>query len=763
MNNNHILPKYSYGTNKNDKNYVKNKEKILNSSKTPPHYNISYADMYLKQYDEFNAPSTISDKYNNNCSSGTNESNDRSNNNSNNDSYDPYADFLYKNGISNRYNLTKYNTYYINIDSKFRQKTPSLTSENPIQLTNNPLQFYESTEDHLIVDTYLNIYCKDHTFQKDDILTLSGIKQHKIILRTTTDSNTPFILTTGGQYLRIRYTNITMIDQLIYNGTFNGFPWKVGTDDINLYVNISGFTGQSATQPFIGNIPINSLNGKHRVYISIPSQSFDPDNIYIKLPKIFQTGTTETQHIFQSSYNVTLSYEYTCGVANNLINANYPVTYEQLQGYHIVSYTTTNNIYIKINQRMGQSIQFGGKNILISKVIEVHDGYTEPNTYQITLNNTYENVVHASIVSAIFPNTGYVITDAPNRKNNAFYWENLDDGNHIYKVELTPGNFQPSEIATNLQNAVFTVPRVNYSSNNNFYTQNNFIKISMDTSTNIVRFQSFKQAILQQPFDDYYPGIPATPSANDPTTIKIRIKHINHGLSIGDTITISGSIDDSGISQSLLNADFAIQEVNDANSYSITIKNFNLLSVRNVTHGGNAVTIYVPSHFRIRNDFPDSVTKLLGFRDIGVPTSITNFDTIIRNSDEYFNEISVNNSGRTKTIKQNSLELSGDNYIIMTCTQLGTIQIHGTNIDNAFGMIMLTGIPGKMLFNTIANIPHNYSVPIPMLYRLDFQFLDPYGNLFDFNNVDHSYVIKIVTLSEQPIDTSIMTNIGKMT
>ncbi len=660
---------------------------------------------------------------------------------------DILEDYHNNHGLREYTTIDQIETFYINIDSSKRNTEPKLITNHIINLSNNPLVLYQQNQ-NLYTETYLKIYTPSHDYIPNDRLMMIDVKNNKKILRTYDDNNiSPFIFVSGNEYLKISHASISISNIDIYTPNV----------DDDLYVEIDGFVGESVTNPYIGNIPINTLNKKHKVYFVLPFIAFDPKVIYIKLPNLFANNTSSKTYIFPTAYNVTITYLYSAGVPNNMLNANYPINANHISGYHTVYKVETDYIHIKLTHSIGSTNAFGGSEIKIAKIKEIIDGDIYPNEYTVYLPKPLTNIVSACIISSEIPNAEKVVR-TKTKKNNAFYWENVADGNYVYKVELTEGNYSPSDIATELQTLILNTPRVNYSSSNNSYTNNNIISVTTNTNTDVVTFKSSRQALLQQPIVGLSPDISSVANINDPISVTVELKHANHGLTVGTTITIQGAVAHQGISETLLNQTHTITAVGDINTYSILLSNFNLSTTRLITKGGNAVVVYVPNQFRIRNDFNDSVCGLLGFRNIGTDTSITYYSSVITNADPYETEITTDKSGNSNTIKNNVMYLSGHNYILLVCPELGKM-ISG-DINNIFGKILLSGIPSKTLFNTFVDTKHEYIDMIEYLNKLRLKWLDPDGNLYDFNGTEHSFTLKIECKVTYPKGTGINTNTG---
>ena len=75
---------------------------------------------------------------------------------------------------------------------------------------------------------------------------------------------------------------------------------------------------------------------------------------------------------------------------------------------------------------------------------------------------------------------------------------------------------------------------------------------------------------------------------------------------------------------------------------------------------------------------------------------------------------------------------------------------------------MLTEIIKQwVLFNTHISATRYYQDPIHELSQLEIEFYAPNGTLFDFNGLEHSYTLEIVTVNDIPEGTGINANTGK--
>jgi hypothetical protein len=95
----------------------------------------------------------------------------------------------------------------------------------------------------------------------------------------------------------------------------------------------------------------------------------------------------------------------------------------------------------------------------------------------------------------------------------------------------------------------------------------------------------------------------------------------------------------------------------------------------------------------------------------------------------------------------------------MTCRELSGI-INTGKISNVFAKINLTGVPGKMLFDSFVSSPIFFYDPLAQLSELSFSFYSTSGELFDFNGINHSFTLEIVTIDNQPTQTGLTTNMA---
>ena len=172
--------------------------------------------------------------------------------------------------------------------------------------------------------------------------------------------------------------------------------------------------------------------------------------------------------------------------------------------------------------------------------------------------------------------------------------------------------------------------------------------------------------------------------------------------------------------------------------------------------------ILIPNSFRLRFDYDDTLGHILGFKNPGCPSSITCYATKQSNKDYYEYQ---------KRLEEMSLipknpeiicapQIDGDSYIIMVINELKTLYTLG-KIKDAFTKILLCDEPGKVLFNTFVPTFYFFDDPINELFELTISFYQPNGQLYDFNGIDHSFTLEIVTIYDIPEGAGLSIHTGK--
>lgn len=667
------------------------------------------------------------------------------------DEYNPLMYFLKTKGIDpNIRTKVKRDIFYVNIDSAGRKTEPTFTTNSTVNLGNNPLKYNVIVLNNQNTGV-LTITHPNHNLSVGDRITLTGLEKTTVTISIFTyDINGIQILgvefVSGSSYVKFNINPNMSSTSPVTNATISKY---IQTD---MFVSISGFSGYPTTTS-LGNIPINFLNSTHQIYllnptIAVPAGNYPFTSFYIKLPEPFQ-GTIGT-----TPYNIDITFNHIGGIPINTINAEFPLSQDIIYPYQTITAIRSVNSYdIAVSKIPYYAGSFGGSNIYVSLIKTINTGYPYPNNYSITLGKTIYNAISVRLISSIFPNSAQVFKSS----NNKLYWKNQDDGNIIYSVSIPVGNYSPDTLKQTLETQIALIPRslnLNLAGSNTTYLQFNIMQVNIDLATNIVTFYSYKRANVIKPIIKVTPDILTDGSDPGTDTFILNIQQTKHSLSVGDSVLFSNFITHLGISDILLNTTHTVYSVIDADTYQIELKHINLFTgTRTSTGGGYATQINTPNKFQLLFNYQDTMGTQLGFRNVGEESSITPFSYQISNNQSYLNELSFDALGNPVDLTNDSVILSGDNYILMSCQELSKMtHIGKANIDNVFCKINLSGLPSKLLYDTYVPTPHIYENPIDIT-NLTFSFYSPTGELFDFNGLDHSFVLEIVTLNEIPDET----------
>jgi hypothetical protein len=581
---------------------------------------------------------------------------------------------------------------------------------------------------------------------------------------------------------------------------------------------------QVTTSSQIGNIPLNLLNSVHRMYLTsadierelgiydptntVATDIPTPDKFYIKLNAPYQkrqfvysnplqSGALAVTIYEDAKSDVTITYNHYGGVPINQITADLPVGFTNTVPYrYIVQIVENSYIVVDLGIVGFLGTKFGGCVVNIGLIDDISLGYPQPNRYSIELGKIYMNVVMVKMVSSLFPVTQKVFMDGSRggKKNNSFYWQNIDDSETVYKIEIEPGNYTVPELKNTFENVVKNVFRI---SDQTVTTNRNVITLDIDEKTDKVIFTSYneydshgvqtfisavKLTTINQiivgpllPEDAYY----KYPSGEyfklfnvdlDNDAIRLIIYHPNNSVKVKDKITIKGSLNFEDIPAEYINGEHVVTRVS-GDYYDIILDNLNTDSTLDTTiKGGDSVSIYTPNSFRIRFDYTDTFGDVLGFRDVGEGTSITPYNNIITNDVVYDGENLVNviqsvTDASLDVINvtlipiRNSLKLKSPPYIIMTCKELPTTELSAIEstgqIKDMFNIIKLNSEFRSYVRDTFSKTPIFYNDPLKTLSTLTFNFYAPDGSYYDFEGINHSFILQIVTYDEIPEATSV--------
>ena len=613
----------------------------------------------------------------------------------------------------------------ISFDSKDRNRNPkNILDGNLIYLKSNPLSFNEDSNQMTITNNEI------HNLSVNDRIILQNVAIPSFKLKGG------LTLTKDSKFIKINHINHNIDSKETKNNS--------------IQIIISGVVGNSNNNTTLGNISLSSINKVHNVLLTSDNDLIGSnDYYYIHVPIAPLSDFTDT------TSDIVIKFQNIAGIPINEINSNYPISIDQVNGYLTVS-SIESSYSFKVILNSSALINLenvGGTDIYYSKIKSFISAYTKPNSYVINLSKTLENVTKVKMVSSEFPNTEKVIRNSPeNDRNNKLYFQVLEDGNFIYSIEITPGNYSVSALQNEIKSKIEDIKRVNYtgkqiineSGNAIIEISENFSVINeINTFTDVYSLSIFSVVICIS-------GITVSTQEFPDSRKRIIVNHFNHGLTAGSNVTLAGCIATSGVPGIVLNRSHVIESIQDNNNYVIKLPLHNSATNTTNTGGGAAINILIPVTFRLLFNYKDTIGKLLGFRNVGEVNSVTEFSSTITNNRayerDYFKD-SVGNEiyfdSETRKVENDVIGLFGHNYILMTCNIFKNNEsLSSSNINNLFTKILLSDAPGSILFNQHIQLADTLKYPIKSLSELEFQFLNPNGELYEFNGLNHSFTLE---------------------
>lgn len=411
------------------------------------------------------------------------------------------------------------------------------------------------------------------------------------------------------------------------------------------------------------------------------------------------------------------------GINLNLINAYYPISCKNLNQYHkvynIIEDSSSKYLVIEIKQKATSSYEYiFGNNIKLGIIETIYNNFNI-NDYEITFNKTYYNVEKIKLISTLFPNFESLIHLNSNHK---FYWMYLDEPDYIYNIELSSGYLDYNSIKTDIMNKINNTKRIYNKLYYNIINQLNkkcLINISLYNNKFIFEFYNYiylKNSITILEIQEF----------PDKHTM-LKINQPLHNLDLTDIIKIENSNNLNNIPSNIINSNHNIYKIIDADNYIIKLNFYNPISSN--TEEDNIIKIIYPISAKILF-LENNSGKILGF-----------------NLNEHETEFS-------KIIKSNNLDNNLGLNSIKTCNYIHNPYILMTSsiFSNEINVKESIGVIAKIYIN-INNDPYAYdrfmqlNINLPTTYhsinKMDFKFLQSSGELFDFNNLNHSFVLEI--------------------
>jgi hypothetical protein len=227
----------------------------------------------------------------------------------------------------------------------------------------------------------------------------------------------------------------------------------------------------------------------------------------------------------------------------------------------------------------------------------------------------------------------------------------------------------------------------------------------------------------------------------DSTIFSIITTSINHGLTSGDRIYILDYDHTYGVfdrEQDLDDQGVSLENASIINKYEALIN----------APAGHIVTVVDAISFKVPAEYTEPPLSSISDVKDTLPANYRNARIIQRNLNK-------------------ALKLSGENYIYMTSPLLESMLSTAPNENNVidvFYVLQLNAPPGSVMFNSFVGNPKRfYEAPLPFLDEVEFKFITHDGELFEFNDQDHSFTLEFVEAIQKVEGTEYSSQIGATT
>jgi hypothetical protein len=690
-----------------------------------------------------------------------------------------------------------YRINYITVDSRDRNSSTQIIASDTTVLQSNPMSFVNQS--NIITITQAN-----HGYSVDDFIAITNVSANEFVL------NNPFSVITGKSFMRVAFPDPGHGLTLSY------------VSAQNIFMNISNVTSDLSAYSFnqINGLQQIYLTAD----FDSASGTLNANYLYISLPfsatqTIDDTQDPTTLALLPSSQwrnqGVIIDYLFVNGIPLFFINNGTPVNLNNVLPYqNITSIIDQNNYTIELSQIALQTGFAGGDCVTITSISKVAEGYPLANSYVYELKKSYKNVVRIRLVSSEFPNVQNVIQTGI---NDTIYWQDLQDTTDTtYSVTVPAGSYSAADLQSTLQTEMSNVPLAGTNP-----TQNHIFTVSINPDNNIVTFSGYVQHVLNDAMFIKY-TISQVGTSQILSSAILYVVGPDRKLNVGDTVIILSAPNYDIVPSSAIIGQNTIIEVNnytDSDNVTshrvngvlnpvdpVTLAPLTTFTVANCMHFlgytdplptyyaiqlplfvplpvlGNTmygfspflvpptmnttficntqvgpITDVVSYPFRMFFDKQNTMGNILGFRNVGLVNSVTPYSGSISNNGLYYDEQAIPILAPT-IVRQNAINLSGENYFYM-CSQLLSQNVEGS-VSNIFAKILLSGNPGKVLFDSFVNMPSDYNEPIKEVSSIDFSFFNYNGTLYDFNGLDHSFTLEVVELLTRPYDINVSSRLG---
>lgn len=129
-----------------------------------------------------------------------------------------------------------------------------------------------------------------------------------------------------------------------------------------------------------------------------------------------------------------------------------------------------------------------------------------------------------------------------------------------------------------------------------------------------------------------------------------------------------------------------------------------------------------------------------------------------------FRSIQANTyDGNSTGILYRSISLEGENYLYLVSEseslEFNTV-LNTSGIQNTLAKIILSESPGNYMFNSFISEPKVFDNPVSRINNMRFRVVTPEGYLFNFNDINYSFTLRITELIDQLENSYISSRTG---
>lgn len=636
-------------------------------------------------------------------------------------------DFKLKNIVNNKQEDNrdeKYNYIYFNVDSRYRKKEQEFVLSNYYYLEPNPL-IINSESDEVIIKINDNLV-KD--FKDIENITIENIQPIQI------SDNFDNIFNLSPEDKSLIFKNLS--DHLRFNINDNIYLCTIEF----LNIDIKKFEEERG---------LNVLN--YQVIHKVSDDYFiNINKDYLTTLKKYNLEDIKIKILFYYVYNIPFNDISANLIIDSLNNKKYRTIFKK-DDYYYFKVSTASNLQVS-DIKEKSTFAFGGGNVRIRQIKNINDNYQNNNYYEYEFKETIKNIESVKIINSAFPCFLNNITE----KNNKLYFKLYND-NIIRSLSLNTGFYTTNKLKINIEKEIRNIKEnedifydsaVEIDEDLNIFSIKlfkckifNFLNINsvyvMDNYNNLIICQNEEELKNYLESEECHVLLNVDLFEDSDNNQKIQFKTLDKFIQFyvfNDILFIPAQSLDSACYLTIDNKQFILCDIlKDYESIKKIKDNITEIDKINLNF-----TIKIPLKFSLLFNYNDTIGSLLGFSDIGKSSAITNYEYIITNKTNYFNQV-VN--------LHNHINLTPYKYIYCVWDKeeniKSNVRIKDNEFTNIFAIFYIYKQKSKDNYIYDSFIQNLNSLnKYDYLNKLRFYFYNPDGELVDFQNLEHSFVLE---------------------